>query len=76
MLIPSLILLFLFSLLSAFVSSSKTAFAALHKPAISYLIDNKEINIDSLLRDPLFAPESVPMERGMCEIEDWATLIP
>ncbi len=33
------------------------------KDIIPFLIDNKEIKISSLLRNPIFVPESVPIER-------------
>ena len=73
MIIPSLILFFLFLLFGTFFSSSETVFAALHRPAISYLIDNNKINIDFLLGDPLFAPESVPIEKEILMIQERAT---
>jgi len=43
------------------------------KDVIPYLIDNKEINIGSLLRDPLFVPEFVAIEKVMLLMQQQAT---
>jgi putative hemolysin len=42
------------------------------KDIIPYLIDNKEIKVSSLLRDPLFVPESVPIERVLLMMQEKA----
>jgi putative hemolysin len=42
------------------------------KDIIPYLIDNKKIKISSLLRDPLFVPESVPIERVLLMMQEKA----
>jgi putative hemolysin len=43
------------------------------KDIIPYLIDNNEISIETLLRDPLFVPESVPIEKVMLLMQERAT---
>jgi len=43
------------------------------KDVIPYLIDNKEINMESLLRNPLFVPESVSIEKVMLLMQERAT---
>lgn len=72
MLIPSLPSFVLFLLLSAFVLSLEGAFEVLRKLIIPYHINNKEIKIEFLLKNPL----SVPVESRMLEIEERVTSIP
>ena len=43
------------------------------KDVIPYLIENKDITIESLLRDPLFIPESVSIEKVMLMMQERAT---
>jgi putative hemolysin len=43
------------------------------KEVIPYLIENKDITIESVLRDPLFVPESVSIEKVMLMMQERAT---
>ncbi len=76
MLIPSLPSCVLFLLLGVFFLSLEEAFEVLRKLIIPYPIDNEEINIEFLLKNPLSVPDAVPVESRMLEIEERATLIP
>ena len=42
------------------------------KDIIRYLVDNKEINISSLLRKPLFLPESASLEKALLQMQETA----
>jgi len=76
MLFPALIPFLLFLLLSAFFSSAEFSRLPVHrgrmdniegvihaKDIIPYIIDNKEVGIKTLLRKPLFVPESASLEK-------------
>ena len=45
------------------------------KDVIPYLIDNKEIKLDSLLRKPLFLPEVASLERALLQMQATANHI-
>jgi putative hemolysin len=40
------------------------------KDVISYLVDNKEFNINDILRAPLFIPESASIEKVLVQMQD------
>jgi putative hemolysin len=42
------------------------------KDIIPYLVDNREISISSLLRDPVFLPESASLERALLQMQETA----
>ncbi len=42
------------------------------KDIIRYLVDNKKINISSLLRKPLFLPESASLEKALLQMQETA----
>lgn len=42
------------------------------KDIIRYLVENKEININSLLRKPLFLPESASLEKALLQMQETA----
>jgi len=42
------------------------------KDIIPYLIENKEINIDVLLREPFFVPESASLEKVLLQLQEKA----
>ncbi len=42
------------------------------KDIIHYLIDNKEFNINDVLRKPLFVPESAPLEKVLIQMQEMA----
>jgi putative hemolysin len=42
------------------------------KDIIRYLVDNKELNIGSLLRKPIFLPESASLEKALLQMQETA----
>jgi putative hemolysin len=42
------------------------------KDIIPYLLDNKELNLSSVLRKPLFVPESASLEKVLAQMQDGA----
>ena len=76
MLIPSLPSFVLFLFLGVFFLYFKEALEVRRKLINPYPIDNKDINIEFLLKSPLSVPDSVPVESRTPEIEERVTLIP